>query len=225
MNSPRSNGFAPIDRRRFRAAAAVAAAFAAAAPSTDLSAADDKPARPALKGRIKQAITPGVLRKMSCRADVPGVRAARAARASTSSARSDWPTLKKHGLICTMAQPQPAKGLNRKENHEQAVAALRKAIEAAAEAGFPNVICMSGNRAGLSDEEGAANCVEGLKQIAAFAEEKKVTSAWNCSTRSGTTRTTSATARPGASRSARRSAARGSSCSTTSTTCRCRRAT
>jgi len=33
---------------------------------------------------------------------------------------------------------------------------------------------MSGNRAGLSDEEGAANCVAGLKQIAAFAEEKKV---------------------------------------------------
>jgi hypothetical protein len=36
------------------------------------------------------------------------------------------------------------------------VAALRKAIDAAADAGFPNVICMSGNRAGLSGEEGAA---------------------------------------------------------------------
>jgi len=39
-----------------------------------------------------------------------------------------------------------SKGLNRKENHEQALAALRKTIEAVAEAGFPNVIVMSGNR-------------------------------------------------------------------------------
>ena len=90
------------------------------------------------------------------------------------ASQNEWPTLKKHGLIGTMAG-SGAKGLNRKENHEQAVAALRKTIEAVADAGFPNVIVMSGNRAGLSDEEGAANCVEGLKQIAAFAEEKKVT--------------------------------------------------
>jgi hydroxypyruvate isomerase len=52
---------------------------------------------------------------------------------------------------------------------------MRKAIEQTAEAGFPNVIAMSGNREGLSDEEGAKNCVEGLKSIAGLAEEKKVT--------------------------------------------------
>jgi hydroxypyruvate isomerase len=34
---------------------------------------------------------------------------------------------------------------------------------------------MSGNREGISDEQGAANCVEGLKAIAGLAEEKKVT--------------------------------------------------
>jgi hydroxypyruvate isomerase len=67
------------------------------------------------------------------------------------------------------------KGLNRKENHAECLAQIRSAIEKTAEAGFPTVICMSGNRAGLSDEEGAANCVEGLKQIAGLAEEKKIT--------------------------------------------------
>lgn len=140
---------------------------------TALVRADDKPRPAKLKGRIKQSITPGVLRKMSfeqmCQVCVQlglvGIDFA---------SPKDWPTLKKHGLICTMAH-SGASGLNRKENHKQAVAGLRKAIEAAAEAGYPNVICMSGNRAGLSDEEGAANCIEGLKMIAAFAEEKKVT--------------------------------------------------
>ena len=87
---------------------------------------------------------------------------------------NDWPTLKKHGLICTMAH-SGASGLNRKQNHEKAVAALRKAIEAAAEAGFPNVLCLSGNRAGCRTRRGRPTASQGLKQIAAFAEEKKVT--------------------------------------------------
>jgi hydroxypyruvate isomerase len=67
------------------------------------------------------------------------------------------------------------KGFNRKENHPECIDAVRKAIDATAAAGFPNVICFSGNRAGLDDATGLANCVEGLKQIAAYAEEKKVT--------------------------------------------------
>jgi hydroxypyruvate isomerase len=84
--------------------------------------------------------------------------------------------MKEFGLVgtCTPAVGI-GKGMNRKENHEGCLAAMRKAIEQTAEAGFPNVITMSGNREGLSDEEGAKNCVEGLKQIAGFAEEKKVT--------------------------------------------------
>ena len=134
---------------------------------------DEKPQPAELKGRIKQAITPGVLRRMSFE-QMCEVCVALGLYGIDFASPKDWPTLKKHGLICSMAH-SGAGGLNRKESHEQAVAALRKAIETTAEAGFPNVICMSGNRAGLSDEEGAANCIEGLKKIAAFAEEKKVT--------------------------------------------------
>ena len=145
---------------------------AACGLATALARGEEEPQPAKLKGRIKQAITPGVLRKMSvdemCR-----VCAELGLYGMDFVAPGDWPTLKKYGLICTMAH-SGAGGLNRKENHAQAVAALRQAIEAVAEAGFPNVICMSGNRAGLSDEEGAANCIEGLKKIAAFAEEKKI---------------------------------------------------
>lgn len=88
----------------------------------------------------------------------------------------DWPTLKQFGLVGTCTPTHGlAKGLNRKENHAECLAKIRAAIEATSAAGFPNVICFPGNREGLSDEEGAAVCVEGLKQVAGLAEEKNVT--------------------------------------------------
>jgi hydroxypyruvate isomerase len=87
-----------------------------------------------------------------------------------------WPALKKHNLVGTMTPSHTIeKGLNRKENWEQCLAKIRTGIEASAEAGYPNVICFSGNRAGMSDEEGAKNCAEALKQVVGLAEEKKVT--------------------------------------------------
>ena len=85
-------------------------------------------------------------------------------------------TLKSHNLVGTMTSSHPINpGLNRKENHEKCVDAIRKGIDFSAEAGFPNVICFSGNRAGLADDEGLKVCAEGLKQIVGYAEQKKVT--------------------------------------------------
>ena len=87
-----------------------------------------------------------------------------------------WPALKKHGLICAMTPSHSIpKGLNRLENHDECLGAIRKSIDATAEAGFPNVITLSGNRAGMGDQEGLANCVTALKKIAPYAEQKKVT--------------------------------------------------
>lgn len=88
------------------------------------------------------------------------------------------PTLKKFGLTCTMMSTKGhgiPTGFNRKENHDKCVEAVSKAIEAAAELGWRNVICFSGNRAGLADDEGAENSIVGLKRVAALAEQKKVT--------------------------------------------------
>lgn len=88
----------------------------------------------------------------------------------------DWPILKKHGLICAMTPSHGiAKGLNRKENHAECLAAIRENIDATAEAGFPNVICFSGNRAGMDDDLGLANCEIAIKQIVGYAEKKNVT--------------------------------------------------
>jgi hydroxypyruvate isomerase len=66
-------------------------------------------------------------------------------------------------------------GLNRKENHPRIVKELTAHIEFAAAEGLPNVICMSGNRKGMSDEEGLKNCALGLKKVIGLAEKKKVT--------------------------------------------------
>jgi hydroxypyruvate isomerase len=87
-----------------------------------------------------------------------------------------WPTLKKHGLICAMSTSHGiAKGLNRLENHAECLAAIRKSIDATAAAGFPNVVALSGNREGMDDQQGLKNCVIALKKIAGYAERKKVT--------------------------------------------------
>lgn len=88
----------------------------------------------------------------------------------------DFPTVKKHGLVCSMINTHGlGNGLNRKENHEECLAKIRDAIEAAAEYGFPNVITFPGNRRGMSDEDGIENSVIALKQVAGHAEKKKVT--------------------------------------------------
>jgi hydroxypyruvate isomerase len=88
----------------------------------------------------------------------------------------DFPTVKKHGLACSMVSTHGlTKGINRKENHEQCLARIRDAIDAAAEYEFPNVITFPGNRRGMPDDEGIQNSVIALKQIAGHAEKKKVT--------------------------------------------------
>jgi hydroxypyruvate isomerase len=88
----------------------------------------------------------------------------------------DWPTLKQHGVICAMTFSHGiAKGINKKENHAECLTLIRDAIEKTAAAGYPNVICFSGNRDGLPDEVGIENCVAAAKEVVSLAESKKVT--------------------------------------------------
>ena len=88
----------------------------------------------------------------------------------------DFPTLKKYDLTCPMvsAPASIGRGWNRIEHHDELVAIFEKLIPQVAEAGFPNVICMSGNRAGLDDDTGVENCVTGLKRILPLAEKHGV---------------------------------------------------
>ena len=89
----------------------------------------------------------------------------------------DWDTVKHAGLTCAMANgPGPIPdGWNRIENHEWLVPQFRQRIDEVADAGLPNVICFSGNRGTISDEEGLENCAIGLEQILTVAESRNVT--------------------------------------------------
>lgn len=134
-----------------------------------------------LKGRIKQSVClwcyQGFMQKQKMSLDDFAAACAKLGLRSIELVNPEqWPTLQKHGLICAMCNSHSIpKGLNRKENHEECLARIRKSIDAAADAGFPNVITFSGNREGMDDQEGLANCVEALKKIAPYAEKKNVT--------------------------------------------------
>jgi hydroxypyruvate isomerase len=90
----------------------------------------------------------------------------------------DFPTLKKYGLTCAVVSGVPGgitSGLNRLENHDKIFAFMAQTLPTVAEFGAPNIICFSGNRNSMSDEQGLANCAIGLKRIAPLAEKHKVT--------------------------------------------------
>ena len=90
---------------------------------------------------------------------------------------SEWAVPKKHGLICAMSNgfgTIPV-GFNRKDNHDKLVADAERMIPLAGAAGVPNIVCFSGNRAGMSDGEGIANCIAGFRRITPTAERHGVT--------------------------------------------------
>ena len=133
-----------------------------------------------LKGRIHQSVClwcySSYMRKRSS-TSTSSPRPVKLGLKSIELTRPDqWPTLKKHGLICAMTPSHSIpKGFNRVENHDECIAKVKKGIDDTAAAGFPNVICFSGNREGMDDQEGLANSMAGLKKVAGYAEKKKVT--------------------------------------------------
>jgi hydroxypyruvate isomerase len=90
---------------------------------------------------------------------------------------ADWQVPKKHGLECAMANGfgKIPVGFNRPDNHDKLVADAEVMIPKAAAAGVPNIVVFSGNRAGLSDGEGIANCIAGLERVTPTAERHGVT--------------------------------------------------
>ena len=90
----------------------------------------------------------------------------------------DWPVVQRHGLTCAMAQGAGMgidNGWNNPDLHDRLVASYEEVIPLVAKAGLPNLICFSGQRRGLTDEQGWTNCEKGLKRIIKTAEKNKVT--------------------------------------------------
>jgi sugar phosphate isomerase/epimerase len=101
----------------------------------------------------------------------------------------DWGTLRKHDLICAIApNGMPGapfmRGFNNPKFHEEVTDRTKKAIDACAEAHFPSVIAFSGFKwrnpddptsGEISRQEGADNCVRGLREVVRHAEKRGVT--------------------------------------------------
>ncbi len=131
---------------------------------------------PKVSGHIKQSVC------RWCYSKIPLEKlAAEAKRIGYRSVElltpDEFKIVKPYGVTCAMLSgccPIP-NGFNRQENHAHLEKQVREYIEFAADNGLPNVIVFSGNRRGMSNEEGLANCAEGLKRIVGFAEQKKIT--------------------------------------------------
>jgi sugar phosphate isomerase/epimerase len=175
----------PVSRRRLLGGLAAASAVGATALADDQGKA-------VVNGNVKQSIvfwcfnsagekwsvqkTCQVARALGC----PSVELV---------APADWGVLKKHGLACAIApNGMPGapfmKGFNNPRYHDEVIDRTKKTIDACAEAGWPAVIAFTGYqwrdaddpRSGaISRDEGAANCVKGLKKVAGYAEKKRVT--------------------------------------------------
>jgi hydroxypyruvate isomerase len=93
----------------------------------------------------------------------------------------EWPVVQAHGLTCALSnapgEPRTrlTHGFNRPEHHEWLIPAYRERIALAAASGVPMVICFSGNRDGLGDEEGLRNCEQGVRAIVPDAERHGIT--------------------------------------------------
>lgn len=83
----------------------------------------------------------------------------------------------RYGMVCTMGYAgagEIAHGVNRLENHAAIEQGLRKNLPLARKAGVKRVITFSGNRDGLSDDEGKRNAIAGLKRLKPMMEDSGV---------------------------------------------------
>jgi hydroxypyruvate isomerase len=88
---------------------------------------------------------------------------------------SEWPMLKKLGLVCAISGSHGfAKGFADPSHHAECLEKLTESIDATSAAGWSNVITFSGITRGISKEDGLKNAVAGLKKIIGHAEKKKV---------------------------------------------------
>jgi len=93
----------------------------------------------------------------------------------------EWEILKKHDMTAAIGWGKYPEGMglpnffNKVANHDALVGFYEDLIPRAAKAGVKNLITFSGNRNGMSDEQGLMNCKKGLQRIMKTAERHDVT--------------------------------------------------
>src|SRR5688572_8166275 len=115
---------------------------------------------PVLKGNINHSVC------QWCYNSIPLEELAKAAKGMGIASvellnATQWPVVIKEGLTCAMGYGTTVgltKGFNDPALHEQLLKDYTTSIPKAAEAGLKNLICFSGNRNGITDEQGLENC-------------------------------------------------------------------
>jgi hydroxypyruvate isomerase len=177
----------PLNRRRFISKSAQGAAVAASlagALGTRLQAADQ------VAGEISAGIRHSV-----CRWCYSGVALDDLCQAGKKFGLQsvellqpdEVAAIRKYDLTCAIVSNPTAKaadgqtvggitlGWNRPQYHDVLIDAYRAQLKKCADLGLKNLICFSGNRDGMSDQEGAENCAKGLKRLLPYAEELDIT--------------------------------------------------
>jgi len=146
----------------------------------------------AVKGRIKQSIAYWAFNVAGDKWDL--AQTCRIARQLGCKSvelvkGKEHEVVREHGLTCALTQidmdPDPpfVRGWNHPDHWPKILQVTKQAIDEAAHYGSPNVICFTGYRVKdvtsltgpeWSAEEGANNCVAGLKQVIGYAEQKGV---------------------------------------------------
>ena len=131
-----------------------------------------------LKGKIKQSVC------QWCYSDMPLDKLAEESKkigliGIDLIGKEGWETLKNYDLISTMCygdlEGKSTRSLTNgwcdKRFHKDLISNYVRHIKQVSGAGWTNLICFSGNRRGMSDEDGLKNCISGLKKIITVAED------------------------------------------------------
>jgi len=129
------------------------------------------------KGRIRQSVSRWCYAKMPLD-ELCEKGATMGLKAIDLLNEDEWEVPGRYGLVCSMGYGGGGEiriGMNRVENHAKIEAAFRKSIPRAAKLGVVNVITFSGNRGGMSDEEGMKKTIACLNRVKKIAEDNGVT--------------------------------------------------
>ena len=90
---------------------------------------------------------------------------------------NEWDMVIDRGLTCAISNGSELhipKGFNNPKYHDRLRKDYEKLIPLAADKGIEQIICFSGNREGLTDEEGIENCAIGMEPLLKMAEKYNV---------------------------------------------------
>lgn len=89
----------------------------------------------------------------------------------------DWEIVRRYDLDCAISNGANLgipNGFNEPENHEELLRQYTELIPKASEFGIKQIICFSGNRRNMTDDEGMENCAVGLDPVVKLAEKHGV---------------------------------------------------